>query len=105
LIDAQLPRSLAEFFRSKGYQAFHVRDLMLREASDREIFSKAKELSAIIVSKDADFAVLKSMQPGPQILWLRVGNTTKAELTAKLESVWDGLIDELMGEGAIIEVR
>ena len=105
LIDAQLPRSLAEYFRLKGYQAFHVRDLMIEQASDEEIFLRAKKLSAIVVSKDSDFALIKSRLSGPQILWLRVGNVTKATLSAKLDSVWEELINELISGGAIIEVR
>ena len=55
--------------------------------------------------KDSDFALIKSRLSGPQILWLRVGNVTKATLSAKLDSVWEELINELISGGAIIEVR
>jgi predicted nuclease of predicted toxin-antitoxin system len=105
LIDAQLPRSLAEYFRSKGYQAYHVRDLMIAQASDEEIFLRAKELSAIVVSKDSDFASIKSRLAGPQVLWLRVGNLKKSALTKKLDSIWEDVVDELTAGGSIIEVR
>jgi predicted nuclease of predicted toxin-antitoxin system len=105
LIDAQLPKSLKEFFSAKGYQSLHVGDLMVADATDETIFQRAQDLSAIIVTKDADFPLIRSRKSGPQIVWLRVGNVRKRDLAATLEQLWPEIIKELMEGGQIVEIR
>jgi predicted nuclease of predicted toxin-antitoxin system len=80
LIDPQLPPDLARFLISCGYQAQHVAEIGLLAAGDKDIWGRAKSDAAVIVTKDADFAALSTLHSGPQIVWLRFGNTRKAEL-------------------------
>jgi predicted nuclease of predicted toxin-antitoxin system len=61
----------------------------MREASDQLIWSYAVEHGAIIVTKDEDFAIMRSeLDDGPQVLWLRIGNATNRALHAYLDEVW-----------------
>jgi predicted nuclease of predicted toxin-antitoxin system len=82
-IDAQLSPALARWItETSGLQAYAVRDLGLRDAKDTEIFQAARQASAIVMTKDSDFAMLlERFGPPPQILWVTCGNTSNAHLT------------------------
>ena len=61
--------------------AFAVRDLGLRDAEDHEIFDAARQAQAVVFTKDRDFVELvQRLGKPPQVLWLRMGNTTNAWL-------------------------
>jgi predicted nuclease of predicted toxin-antitoxin system len=58
-----------------------VRDLGLRNATDRDIFAAARTALAIIVSKDADFVSLIDQLAAPaQLLWVTCGNVSNDRL-------------------------
>jgi predicted nuclease of predicted toxin-antitoxin system len=81
-IDAQLSPSLASWIQSQFHaQAKALREIGLRDASDREIFWKAKEASAIIITKDSDFLrLLDEFGAPPKIIWITCGNTSNNRL-------------------------
>jgi predicted nuclease of predicted toxin-antitoxin system len=81
-LDAQLSPTLANWIAASfGVSRAAVRDLGLRDAFDREIFSAARQAEAIVMTKDSDFAFLiERYGPPPQILLLRCGNTSNAYL-------------------------
>jgi predicted nuclease of predicted toxin-antitoxin system len=81
-IDAQLSPYLASWLSSEfGVDAKPVRELGLRDAGDREIFLAAKEIGAVVMTKDSDFVtLLERFGPPPQVLWLTIGNTSNAHL-------------------------
>ena len=83
LVDAQLPPALARWLREAGHEASHVEDVGLRDSADSAIWAHALRESAVIVTKDEDFA-MRSAQAAqvPVIVWLRVGNTTNRALQA-----------------------
>jgi predicted nuclease of predicted toxin-antitoxin system len=60
-IDAQLSPSLALWINQNfsGIEAKSVRALGLRDASDMEIFSQAKNAGAKVMTKDIDFVNLQ----------------------------------------------
>jgi len=69
LVDAQLPASLAVALRQAGHEASHVVDLGLASATDGQIWQEAVTRSAILVTKDRDFALLRAAKDdGPAIL-------------------------------------
>ena len=56
-----------------------IRDLDLREAEDPDIFYKAREADAIVITKDRDFVeLLGRLGPPPKIIWITCGNTSNA---------------------------
>ena len=81
-IDAQLSPNLATWLTEHyDVEAFSARWLGLRDAKDHEIFAKAREVGAIVMTKDSDFvALLEKEGPPPQILWITAGNTSNAHL-------------------------
>ena len=77
-LDAQLSPALASWISERfiPIQAVPVRELGLRNADDREIFSQARSAGAIVTTKDRDFLhLLFDQGPPPQVIWLRVGNS------------------------------
>lgn len=99
LVDAQLPPALARWLTAQGYDAQHVFDLGLVEAADTAIWQRALETSAVVVTKDEDFAVRAQLHDGgPPVVWVRYGNVRKAELLRRIEVAWPGVI-EAIGRG------
>lgn len=83
-LDAQLPPTLASWFcETFGVTALSMKSLGLDKASDLEIFTKAKSEVVVLLSKDSDFLqLLDQWGPPPQLVYLRLGNSTSAFLRA-----------------------
>ena len=56
LIDNQLPQALVPWLESKGCSAQHVLTRKLAQSPDEVIWLMAARESAVIISKDEDFA-------------------------------------------------
>jgi predicted nuclease of predicted toxin-antitoxin system len=105
LIDAQLPPALARYLSSLGHHAEHVVDLGLESASDRTIWMETQMRSAILISKDEDFVYLASRtKSGPQLIWLRLGNTSSIALIDRLKRSLPEILDGLRDGERVIEV-
>jgi len=76
IVDTQLPPSLAEFFRRRGFDAIHVINCPNGAlTADEEIISIAIAEKRIVVTKDSDFMdyyFLKGYPPA--VLLLQLGN-------------------------------
>jgi predicted nuclease of predicted toxin-antitoxin system len=106
LVDAQLPPALAVWIASKGNEAAAVRDIGLQSVPDAKIWEHARATDAIIVTKDEDFAQLAAVRPPPpRVLWIRLGNTTNANLIRTLETHWPSLIAHFNAGAPVVEVR
>jgi predicted nuclease of predicted toxin-antitoxin system len=55
LLDMNLPPAMAEWLRSEGHDAVHIRDLGLADLPHREVFARAAEDGRIVVTFDLDF--------------------------------------------------
>ena len=105
LIDEQLPPQLARLLKSLGHEAVHVRDIGLVAVPDRQIWGEAMARNAILITKDADFAVrLTTTGTGPSVLWIRLGNTTPAALWRKLEPLLDQIMAAFARGEKLVEV-
>lgn len=89
-VDAQLSPLIAQWLSSTyGVEAVAVRDLRLRDARDRDIFLSAREVKAIILTKDSDITdLVTQLGSPPQVLWLTCGNTSNAKLKTILTKAW-----------------
>jgi predicted nuclease of predicted toxin-antitoxin system len=106
-IDAQLSPSLALWINQKfnGIEAKSVRSLGLREARDKEIFSKAKENRAIIMTKDDDFLqLLEIHQAPPQVIWISCGNTSNRRMRDLLEKHLHTALNLLQAGNSLVEI-
>jgi predicted nuclease of predicted toxin-antitoxin system len=107
LIDAQLPPSLASILLSGGHDAIHLYDVAPPDADDRVIWQIATDDLRVVVTKDEDFAIRSKLKRGgPQVLWLRIGNCSNAELCAWLNPLLSSIVNALEnGDPLVIAVR
>ena len=106
LIDAQLPPALARYLEALSHEASHVVDVGLEGARDEQIWDFAVANSAIIVTKDGDFAAMRTLrEAGPAVVWIRLGNTTIPILFESLARVWPVVIAALEAGEGVVEVR
>jgi predicted nuclease of predicted toxin-antitoxin system len=103
LVDVQLPPALAEWIRSKGFTAEHVYDDLGARSPDTLIAETSIEIGAIVVSKDKDF--LRLQQNGrPQVVWVRIGNTTNRVLFDRFEAEWPRVLADLTRGESVVEL-
>ena len=107
-LDAQLSPGLASWIseRFTPIQAVPVRELGLRNADDCEIFAQARSAGAIVMTKDRDFLHhLFDQGPPPQVIWLRVGNSSNQALQAVLLRTLKEAVASLREGEPWVEIR
>jgi predicted nuclease of predicted toxin-antitoxin system len=106
LIDAQLPPGLKLMLTEAGHEANHVIDVGLRGADDAQVWGYALQEGTVILTKDEDFAARRLREShGPTIIWLRIGNCSRAALLRWLSPLLAS-IEALVAAGdGVIEVR
>lgn len=104
--DAHLSPALAPWLRTSfGVEAIPLRDLGLREAEDPVIFEAARDVGAVLMTKDRDFADLVMRHgPPPQIVWLTAGNTSNARLREILHLGWHRIVEMLASGEPLVEI-
>ena len=106
LIDNQLPSALAGWLRERGHDAEHVLDVGLGQGKDTPVWHHAQAQQAVIINKDEDFAEwVRRGRTGPQVVWLRIGNSTRRELFRWLEPLLPAILRQLQQGDRLIEVR
>ena len=105
-IDAQLSPALAPWLGSTfDISAVALRDIGLRDATDREIFLAARREGATIVTKDGDFVrLLEDLGPPPQVIWITCGNTSNAHLKQILTNTLPRALEFLQSGETLVEV-
>jgi predicted nuclease of predicted toxin-antitoxin system len=105
LVDAQLPPALAGWLVAKGHEAEHVGDRAMQAASDTAIWDYALATSAVIVTKDEDFARRKVLTAaGPAVIWIRLPNTRRRDLLDWFEKVIPEILAALERGETLVEV-
>lgn len=105
LIDAQLPPALARWLEQAGHEAWHVVDVGLASAPDSQVWAFAVLRGAVVVTKDQDFAELAAWRDrAPQVLWVRIGNCTRAQLIRAFEGVLPAAVQALASGDKIVEI-
>lgn len=105
LIDAQLPPALAAYLISRGHEALHVAELGMVSARDREIWNRAAEQGAVIVTKDEDFVTMQALGPqGPPVIWIRIGNVTKRALLRHLAAALPSVLTALERGETVVQI-
>lgn len=105
-IDAQISPEIAQWFiLTHGIEAMPVKDLGLRNATDRNIFLAAREAKAVLRTKDRDLVdLVAQLGSPPQILWVTCGNTSNAKLKAILTQAWPSAATLLAAGEKTVEV-
>jgi len=96
IIDAQLPRRMAEWFANNGLDAVHTITLPASNATtDSRIVEIAEQDGRIVVSKDNDFIDRHLLTSNPaKLLLISPGNISNCRLQAIIESHLATIIQE-----------
>lgn len=95
LVDAQLPRRIAQRLSELGYDAVHTLDLpAANQTPDAEVIVIAETEDRIVVTKDADFvhSFVLYRRP-PKLLLISTGNISNSQLEALLLPAVPALVD------------
>ncbi len=105
-LDAQLSPAIAIWISMQyAVPAVALRDLGLRDATDREIFFAARAADAIVMTKDSDFVrLLEDHGPPPKVIWLTCGNTSNARLKEILTGTLEKSLDLLQAGERLVEI-
>lgn len=101
LIDQNLPVILMSWLAADGHDVEHVRVLGMAASPDTEVLKRAREVGAVVVTKDADFA---AGLPDVQVVWVRVGNTTNDRLERVWTKAWPQIRSALEAGDGLVEV-
>jgi predicted nuclease of predicted toxin-antitoxin system len=82
LVDAQLPRRLADWLNLRGHDAIHTLELPQKNrTADGDLLLLADQEQRVLISKDTDFAISRELGKGPSMLLLvSAGNVHNDEL-------------------------
>lgn len=101
LVDQNLPTALARWLDVEGHRAEHLKDIGLSGADDRTVLDAAIRREAVLITKDADFT---RGEGGIQVVWVRIGNTTRPHLIDIWQRVWPEVIAALESGERLVEL-
>ena len=86
LLDMNLPPAMADWLRSDGHDAVHIRETGYADLLDREIFARAAEDGRIVVTFDLDFGEVIGLAgaAGSGVLLLRLRRAHQPYLGERL---------------------
>ena len=105
IVDAQLPRKLADFLVNKGFDAIHTLDLPnANRTSDMEITQKSLEEERVLISKDSDFYIsyLQLVEPY-KLIYLTTGNISTHDLLHLFERNFEKIFEEIQ-YNSVVEI-
>lgn len=86
-------------------QCFPVRDIGPVTLPDETLFLKARDAADVIITKDMDLVnILRRMGPPPRIIWLRMGNTSNANLKRVLAERLPQALVMMEGDETLVEI-
>ena len=105
LVDAQLPRRIAQWLREAGFDAVHTLDLPEANlTSDSAILRVAEDEQRVVITKDADFVDSFLLVHRPEkLLLISTGNITNIELETLLLPNLDAIVFAL-GNSDFVEL-
>ena len=106
-VDAQLPPQVAAWLSETfDIEAKALRDLGMRDATDKDIFSAAASANAAILTKDRDFVdMVMILGAPPKVIWLTCGNCTNRHLRTVVLHQFDKAIKLLESGEDIVEIE
>ncbi len=105
LLDVHLSPFITSWVESHfnvSCNSFH--HLQWQTLEDKDAFFKAKEMNAIVLTKDEDFVeLLKKYKAPPKVIWLTCGNTSNKRLKEVLSSKLEEAIN-LLQSNDLVEI-
>lgn len=97
IVDAQLPKLLAQWLRGKGYDAIHTLELPDKNRTGDDIINQLSlKEKRIVISKDSDFydRYFRKIEPF-KLIYLSTGNIPNTELINLFEKNLERIIDAI----------
>lgn len=97
IVDAQLPKLLAQWLRGKGYDAIHTLELPDKNRTGDDIINQLSlKEKRIVISKDSDFydRYFRKIEPF-KLIYLTTGNIPNTELINLFEKNLERIIDAI----------
>lgn len=106
IVDAQLPRSLSNWLKSKGFDSIHTLELPKgNQTDDTDIIQIADQENRIVISKDSDFFDDHILKGVPEkLLVIKTGNILNKDLIQIFEANIEKL-EELFTQHNLIEIN
>jgi predicted nuclease of predicted toxin-antitoxin system len=106
-LDAQLSPRLTRWIEETfSVECVHVREVGLREAEDPEIFQKARDSGAVVMTKDEDFVHLVARNgPPPQVIWVTSGNMPNDRFKILLLKTLQDAIALIASGETVVEIQ
>ena len=104
LVDEQLPVSLADFIKSKGFSCLHIQTLKTgNKLADSEIWTKSVIEKWVVITKDIDFLDRYIIKKEPyKLIYITTGNIKNHELLFLFDKYFDQIL-ELLHSYNVIE--
>ncbi len=105
LVDAQLPKRLAEYLMERGHDAVHTIDLPKKNRTPDSVLRRISVTQKrVVITKDHDFLDSYLIRKEPyKVLLVTAGNMRNTELLLVFQKNLDELLDELK-ENHVVEV-
>lgn len=105
LVDANLSPRIATGLADVGYEATHVADIDLLQASDEAILARALADHSVIITADSDFPLMLATSGAdmPSVVLVRVADLPAKDLLALLLANVPNVADDL-ATGAVASI-
>ncbi len=92
LFDQNLSPRLATVLQEIFPDSSHVSWVGLDRAEDVEVWEHARQNGYLLVTKDADFSEMSTLQGfPPKVIWLQIGNCTTAQVESLLRLHYEAI--------------
>jgi predicted nuclease of predicted toxin-antitoxin system len=103
IVDAMLPRDLAEFLISDGYEASTVKRLKL--GPDETIWQYAENNNAVVITKDSDYLPFPTEHSRAQLIHFVGGNMSTTTMIERFRSQLPQIVAALHAGEKTVEIR
>ena len=105
IVDAQLPKSLSDFLKQKGFDSIHTLDLPDRnKTKDGQIAKLANQENRIVISKDIDFLESFLIKSEPRkLIVVRTGNIPNLQLISIFDANLEAII-QMISRSNLLEI-
>ena len=105
IVDAHIPKKLADFLKWKGYDAIHTSELPNQnKTKDSEINKISVEEKRVLITKDLDFIESFFISNKPyKLIFLTCGNISNKELINIFKTNFETII-KMISENRMLEI-
>jgi len=106
LLDQGLAATAALILRQDAWDAVHVREIAMHEATDMEILDYAARESRVVITLDRDFPQILALTAAvyPSVVLIRRQRLRAAELVTLIASAWQDH-EHLLDQGCVVKVN